>query len=585
MPPFNGGFFLGDSMQPVRERRWNIAFPDENQVKRLSEESSLPLLMCRILLNRGIATAEAVSRFLSSSLADIHDPFLLKDMDRAVARLRSALQAREKICVYGDYDVDGVTSVVSLVSFLSALDGDCFYYIPNRIEEGYGLNVTGIREAAEKGARVIVTADCGITSMEEADFCTSLGMDLIITDHHTPLAQIPRAYAVINPLRSECGFPFKSLAGVGVVFNLLLALRKHLREDGFFTSRNEPNLREFLDLVALGTIADIVPLVDENRILVSHGLKELSVSSRAGVSALKSVAGVSGEVDCGMVGFRLAPRINAAGRLDDAALGVELLLTDDAQRAAEVSSELNESNEDRQQLEKAILDDALQMLATNPYFRDRKSIVLASESWHSGVIGIVASRLVDLFHRPTILIALQDGIGKGSGRSIPAFHLYDALHACSDKLLRFGGHKYAAGLSLDEGTVADFAEKFDSVAARLLAPEDLVPELRIDAELLPEEVSLETAELISSLEPFGMGNPRPVFVMRGVKLIQSTILKERHLKVRFLAGGHSFEAIGFDMADSLPGGDILDVIFSLDVNCWNGRRSVRLRLKDLKSIE
>jgi len=572
-------------MQPVRERRWNIAFPDENQVKRLAKDSALPLLICRILLNRGIATPEAASRFLSSSLSEIHDPFLLKDMDRAVERLRRALLAKEKICVYGDYDVDGVTSVVSLVGFLSALDGDCFYYIPNRVEEGYGLNVTGIREAAEKGARVIITADCGITSFEEADFCASLGIDLIITDHHTPLPQIPRAYAVINPLRSECGFPFKSLAGVGVVFNLLLAMRKHLREHGYFASRKEPNLREFLDLVALGTIADIVPLVDANRILVRHGLKELSVSSRTGVCALKAAAGVSGEVDCGMVGFRLAPRINAAGRLDDASLGVELLLTIDAQRAAEVSSELNASNEERQQLEKSILDDALQRLASDPSFRERKSIVLASESWHSGVIGIVASRLVDLFHRPTILIALHDGIGKGSGRSIPAFHLYDALHACSDTLLRFGGHKYAAGLSLAEETIADFTEKFDQVAAGQLSPEDLFPELRVDAELLPEEVSLETAELLSSLEPFGMGNPRPVFVMRGVKLLQSTILKDRHLKVRFVVAGLSFDAIGFDMADRIPENDSLDVIFSLDVNCWKGRKSVSLRLKDLKASE
>jgi single-stranded-DNA-specific exonuclease len=571
-------------MHPVRERRWNIAVSDEDQVIRLSKESSLPRLLCRILLNRGIATPEAASRFLSSSLAEIHDPFLLKDMDKAVFRIQNALLAGEKICVYGDYDVDGVTSVVSLVCFLSALGGDCFYYIPNRIEEGYGLNATGISEAAEKGARVIVTADCGITSFEEADYCASLGVDLLITDHHTPLSRIPRAYAVINPLQDDCGFPFKSLAGVGVVFNLLLALRKQLRADGYFASRKEPNLREYLDLVALGTIADIVPLIDENRIFVSHGLKELSVSSRTGVSALKAVAGVSGDVDCGMVGFRLAPRINAAGRLDDAALGVELLLTDDAQRAAEVSSELNASNDERQQLEKAILDDALQMLAADPNSRDRKCIVLASESWHSGVIGIVASRLVDLFHRPTILIAVHDGIGKGSGRSIPGFHLYDALHACSDVLLRFGGHKYAAGLSLDEGTIADFAGKFDQVAARLLSHEDLIPELRIDAELLPEEVSLETAELISSLEPFGMGNPRPVFVMRGVTPVQSTILKERHLKVRFLAAGHSFEAIGFDMAGSIPDGDILDVSFSLDVNFWNGRRSVCLRLKDLKFV-
>ncbi|MRR06779.1 MAG: single-stranded-DNA-specific exonuclease RecJ [Deltaproteobacteria bacterium] len=572
-------------MQPVREKRWKIMMPDDTQVKGLSAASSLPVLLCRLLVSRGIETADAAHRFLSSSLAEIHDPFLLKDMDRAVERLRSALLAGEKICVYGDYDVDGVTSVVLLVGFLSALGGECWYYIPHRIEEGYGLHLTGIKEAAEKGAQVLVTADCGITSFAEADFCSSLGIDLIITDHHTPLPQLPDAYAVINPLRSDCGFPFKALAGVGVVFNLILALRKRLREDGFFASRKEPNLREYLDLVALGTIADIVPLVDENRILVSHGLKELSGSSRTGVCALKAVAGVSGPVDCGSVGFRLAPRINAAGRLDDAALGVELLLTADALRAAEVSAKLNASNEERQQLEKAILDDALQRLATDPSFRDRKSIVLASDTWHSGVIGIVASRLVELFHRPTILIAFQDGVGKGSGRSIPGFHLYDALRACSASLLQFGGHKYAAGLSLDETNFADFAEEFDRVAAGLLSAVDLLPELRVDAELFPEEVSLQTVELISALEPFGMGNPRPVFVMRGVKLIQSTILKERHLKVRFLAAGQSFDAIGFGMADRIPDHDTLDILFSLDVNDWNGRRSLSVRLKDLKASQ
>jgi len=570
-------------MRPVRKRRWNIAESDENQVQCLAGKSALPQLLCRILLNRGIDTVGAANRFLSSSLAEMHDPFLLEDMDKAVERLSRALPAGEKICVYGDYDVDGVTSVVSLVAFLSALDGECFYYIPNRIEEGYGLNAGGIREVAAQGAKIIITADCGITSHEEANLCASLGIDLIITDHHTPPLEIPRAYAVINPLRSECAFPFKSLAGVGVVFNLLLALRKYLREDGYFALRKEPNLRKFLDLVALGTIADIVPLVDENRILVRHGLKELSISTRTGVAALKAVAGVSGEVDCSMVGFRLAPRINAAGRLDDAALGVELLLTADARRAAEISAELNANNEDRQHLEKVILEEALQRLATDQSFRGRSSIVMASESWHAGVIGIVASRLVELFHRPTILVALQDGVGKGSGRSIPGFHLYDALQACSDKLLGFGGHKYAAGLSLNEEAFADFAETFDRHAASLLTEEDLLPELRIDAEILPEDVTLETVELISSLEPFGMGNPRPLFVMRGVQALESRILKERHLKTRFRRGGFSFDAIGFDMADRIPVSDFVDIVFSLDLNSWNGRTSVQLRLRDLKA--
>lgn len=569
-------------MKPVGERRWHVVSLDGDQVQRLSVESKLDPFLCRLLLARGIDSTSAAQRFLSASLSEIHDPFALKDMDTAVVRLSRAICEGERICVYGDYDVDGVTSVAALTDFLASLGGDCFYHIPNRFADGYGLHASGITEAAERGARVIITADCGITSCEEAGLCSSLGIDLIITDHHTPGTCMPAACAVINPLRDDCTFPFKSLAGVGVVFNLLLGLRRHLRDQGFFETRQEPNLREYLDLVALGTIADIVPIVDENRLFVHHGLRELTSSSRVGIVALKAVAGISGQVDAGAVGFRLAPRINAAGRLDDAALGVELLLTSDPQRAAEISAILNATNEDRQQLEKSILDDVLRRIADDPSFIDRKTIVLASERWHSGVIGIVASRVVELYHRPTILISLEEGNGKGSGRSIPGFHLYDALQSCADKLLRFGGHKYAAGLTIDGETLAEFVEHFDDVAQGMLTPDDLLPALRIDAELEPEEVTMEAAEMVAALEPFGMGNSRPVFVMRAIKPVQTTILKERHLKVRFQAGGHNFDAIGFDMAGSAPLADTLDLAFTLGINSWNGRRTVQLRIKDMK---
>jgi single-stranded-DNA-specific exonuclease len=570
-------------MEPVREKRWRVAEPDECLVAALSRECSVSPLAAALLVNRGIERPDAAKRFLSSSLAELHDPFLLLDMEKAVERLKDAIINGERICVYGDYDVDGVTSVTLLTSFLRTLGVDCVYHIPNRLEDGYGLSATGIRSAFDSGARLIVTADCGITACAEAELCASLGIDLIITDHHTPSGEIPSALAVINPLRPGCLFPFKSLAGVGVVFNLVIALRSCLRAAGFFEGRNEPNLREYLDLVALGTIADIVPLVDENRILVSHGLRELTVASRTGVRALKTVSGINGDVDCGAVGFRLAPRLNAAGRLEDAATGVELLLTDDGALAASLAGELNASNEERQCLEQSIILDALEKLRCDPAMATRKSIVLASASWHHGVIGIVASRLVDLFHRPTILIALEGEHGKGSGRSIPGFHLHEALSACSQHLVRFGGHKYAAGLTVGVETLRSFIERFDEIAEAALAVEDLLPELRIDAELAPEQISLQTAEEITSLEPFGMGNPRPVFLLRNVGVLQKSVLKEKHVRLRLVAGGLDFEAIGFNLAEGFPDHDTLDVAFSLDINVWNGKRSARLRIKDVRA--
>jgi single-stranded-DNA-specific exonuclease len=569
-------------MEPVRERRWSIAHHDPERVAALARECAVSPLIAALLLNRGIDIAECARRFLSPVLADLHDPFLMHDMEKAADRLRDAVLGSEVICVYGDYDADGVTSVAVLTGFLREIGSDCFYHIPNRLEEGYGLSRHGVLAVSEKGARIIVTADCGITAFAEAELCATLGIDLIITDHHTPAEGLPTAEAVVNPMCADCPFPCTALAGVGVVFNLLVALRGRLRDAGFFSERREPDLREYLDLVALGTIADIVPLLDENRILVSSGLRRLSAATRIGVQALKRVAGITDDVDSVAVGFRLAPRLNAAGRLDDASAAVELLLTGDPARAATLAAELNAGNEERQALEQEILGDALKRVATDTSLRGRKSIVLASDAWHSGVIGIVASRIVELYHRPTILIALQDGNGKGSGRSIPGFHLHDALRACSEHLIRFGGHKYAAGLTIDEGTLEEFTARFDEVAAGLLSEEDLLPEIRIDTELTPGDITLDTAEQVASLEPFGSGNPRPVFLLRGVKVVEKTVLKGRHLRLTVAVEGLRFEAIGFSMAGRIPEEEILDLAFSLDVNTWNGRKTVRLRLKDAK---
>jgi single-stranded-DNA-specific exonuclease len=571
-----------NQLEPVRTKRWSVKEAEPALVERLAREINIPAPVAAILVNRGIVEPDEALRFLSPSLASIHDPFLLLGMDKGVSRLSSALEKGETVCVYGDYDVDGITAVALLIDFFRRIGLSCFYHIPLRLEAGYGLSEDGINSIAARGARVIITVDCGITSVVEAELCASLGIDLIVTDHHMPGATIPAAFAVINPLQPGCPFPFKYLAGVGVAFFLMMALRSRLRKEGHFAARSEPNLREYLDLVALGTVADIVPLLDENRLFVRYGLAELTTARRTGIQALKEAAGVKGEVNCGAVGFRLAPRLNAAGRLEDAALGVELLLCEERQRSRAMAAELDAGNTERQALEQAILREALAMVRENPHLRRRKSIVLASETWHPGVIGIVASRIVDMFHRPTILIALQDGTGKGSGRSIPNFHLYDALNACSGLLVKFGGHKYAAGLSIDEATLEGFVESFDEVAGGLLSPADLIPELSIDALLRPEEITMELAETLAGLAPFGIGNPEPVFLLEGARVKDSRVMKEHHLKLRLEAGGGELEAIGFNMAEGRDIPEMVAVAFSLQINEWNGRKSVQLRLRDFK---
>ncbi|HEY6874674.1 MAG TPA: single-stranded-DNA-specific exonuclease RecJ [Geobacteraceae bacterium] len=569
-------------MEPVSRKRWRINEPDPARVSLLTRETGISPICALVMVNRGMTEPAVAAGFLSSTLAAIRDPFLLPGMDHAVERLAGALNKREKVCVYGDYDVDGISAVALLISFFRTVGLDCFYHIPRRLDEGYGLSREGVESAAAQGARVIVTVDCGITAVDESLFCSALGIDLIITDHHTPGAAVPQACAVINPHLPGSPPSFKSLAGVGVAFNLLIALRSRLREEGCFGGNGGPNLRGYLDLVALGTIADIVPLVDENRIFVKFGLAELTPSPRIGVQALKAVAGVTGDVGCGAVGFRLAPRLNAAGRLEDAALGVELLLCDDPKKGAEIAAELDASNAERQALEQEILRDALAKVKEEVGGANRKSIVLASREWHPGVIGIVASRIVDLYHRPTILIALQEGSGRGSGRSIPNFHLHDALHACSEHLLKFGGHKYAAGLSIDEATLERFVERFDEVAQGLLGDFDLTPELVVDGELAAADITLELAEEIEQLSPFGVGNPEPVFMLRSATVVDSRVVKGHHLKLRVSAGGRVFEAIGFNMAQGRALSQSIDVAFSLSENSWNGKRRVQLRLRDFR---
>jgi single-stranded-DNA-specific exonuclease len=567
-------------------KRWEL----RDNVKSVSDPTMRGLqvhpLVVGILAARGCATSDAIRSFLTPSFSDMLDPFHMSGMDMAVARLIEARRSGEKICVYGDYDVDGITGTALLVSFLRTTGCTCSYFIPNRFDDGYGLNSASIESIIALGATLIVSVDCGITAANEADLCRRRGVDLIIVDHHAPKAVLPDACAVLNPLQPGCAYPFKSLAGVGVAFNLLVALRAALREAGAFEVSAMPDLRKWLDLVALGTIADVVPLVGQNRIYAYHGLKLISQPSKPGIQALKRVAGIKdGTVTCGQVGYRLAPRLNAAGRMESAVPGVDLLMSESLDESLLIASDLDTANAERQAIERRIFDEAVSLVESRGDYPGRRSIVLASAEWHQGVIGIVASRLVERYHRPTILIALTaDGQGKGSGRSIPGFHLLDALEPCSRHLLRFGGHRYAAGIGLTAAGVSAFAEAFEEVAARLLTDSDLVPRLAIDAEVEPGDVTKELALELKRLEPFGMGNPEPLLMLRGMTVVERRTVGEGHLRLRVARDGCSFGAIAFNLANRDTSG-LIDIAFYPEINEWNGSSSLQLRVRDLRSTE
>jgi single-stranded-DNA-specific exonuclease len=565
---------------------WNLRGNRNSlSVRTEHDNNNLHSLVLTILAARGVVTDADVRSFLSPMLSEMLDPNMLTGMSAAVERLMTARLTKETVCIYGDYDVDGISGTCLLVSFLRACDFTCIYFIPNRFDDGYGLNAESIEQIIALGATLIVSVDCGITAVDEAGLCRLRGVDLIIVDHHTPKDVIPDACAVLNPLQPGCCYPFKSLAGVGVAFNLLVTLRSTLRANGAFAGREVPDLRHWLDLVALGTIADVVPLVGQNRMYAFHGLKQLSSSPKPGIIALKRVAGITGEVSCGQVGFRLAPRLNAAGRMESAVPGVELLLSDDAEKSQLIADDLDFANNERQAVEKRIFDEADAMIRAADNASERRSIVLASTEWHQGVVGIVASRLVERYHRPTILIALTgDGLGKGSGRSIPGFHLLDALSSCSQHLDRFGGHRFAAGVTLRAENVAGFAEAFESTAHRMLTENDLTPILEIDAEVQPADVTKELALELKRLEPFGAGNPEPVLMMRSLTVVERRVVGEGHVRLRLKRDKHTFTAIAFRMAErEIP--EQIDIAFFPEINEWKGSSTVQLRIKDLRPEE
>ena len=512
-------------------------------------------------------------------------------------RICRALQQREPILLYGDYDVDGISGTSLLYLFLSGLGATVSSHIPDRLTEGYGLHRETLQLMKDRGIRLVITVDCGSSDREQVRCVRQEGIDVIITDHHEVPAELPPANAVLNPKQPDCAFPFDGLAGVGVVFNLLMALRTRLREQHFFAGGEVPNLREYLDLVALGTIADMVPLVDENRILVKHGLSELARGKRKGIRELKEVCGLSASsISSYQVAFRLAPRINAAGRIGQAQDSVRLLTTDDDQEARRIAIYLDEENLRRQRIENRIFKEACALVDTDAGGGGRRSIVLASSEWHPGVIGICASRLLDRYYKPAILIACDEatGMGRGSARSHDNFHLYEGLKACGHMLDRYGGHHCAAGLAIRLDKLEAFRDLFDAVVAGSPGEGAHVPLLMIDAEARLQEFSEAVVNEIAQLEPFGLCNPEPTFASPAFDSYSSQIVNGGHLKLKIREDGVGYDAIGFNLAErfhALSPGEAssprsrIKIAFIPQINEWQGVRSVQMKIKDIKRVE
>ena len=568
------------------KKRWRVREPELVLQKTLAASLNISTITSQLLINRGISDIQQAERFLSSTLSDIRSPFGMKGMKEGVERVLKALHNKEKIAIYGDYDVDGITSTSILLMFLKSAGVNVSYYIPERIAEGYGLNADAISKLAERGVALLITVDCGISDHPEVKLAKELGMDVIVTDHHEVPDYLPPAYAIINPKQSGCPFPFKNLAGVGVAFNFIIALRASLRDEGFWKEKEVPNLKEYLDLVALGTIADVVPLVDENRIFVKYGLMELTASTKPGIIALKEISGLNDvPINAGMVGYRLAPRINAAGRVGKGVDGVRLLTSESYDEAASIAKLLDDGNKERQGLEEVILREATEMVESGLIF-DRKSIVLASENWHPGVIGIVASRIAEKYYRPTVMIAIKDGVGKGSARSIHSFMLYEGLKECSHLLNEFGGHDYAAGLSINEENIEKFRDAFERVASNKLSDEDMVPEMDIDATMDLNDVTEGLVKELDNLAPFGEANPEPLLCSTGLGIADCKVVGNNHLKMRVKQGRTVRDAIGFGMGNlNLSPGINLDTAFIPQINLWNGGKSIQLKLKDVRIWE
>lgn len=560
------------------KKAWKLLPAKHELASELSRKMNISEFIAQTLINRGVTDEKAATEFLSAGSGYIADPYLLKDMPIAVKRIAQAIKAQEKITVYGDYDVDGITACAIVYKTLTRLGAAVEFYIPDRQTEGYGLNAAALDSLIQTETKLIITVDCGISAVKEIS-AISGQLDVIITDHHQPPAELPAALAIINPKQLDCRYPEKNLAGVGVAFKLCQALWQHYYgiDNKFF---------DYLDIVAIGTIADIVPLAGENRALVKTGLKQLSTTSNIGLSALLEVCGLTDKVvDSGSVGFVIAPRLNAVGRVSQAKAGVELLITNDLSYARELAGLLDAENSARQAIEKTILAKAEEQLSKLD-ITAANVLVLAGEEWHSGVIGIVASRLVEKFYKPVIMISVRDGYGKGSCRSIPAFDMYGALTQCSDLLTQFGGHRQAAGLTIPVNNIPLLYDRLNAIAADSLSASDYIPVLTIDSFLPLAEVNAAFIEQLSCLEPYGFGNPSPVFACRNIEFSEKRLIgqQSRHLKLK-LKNTAVNDVIAWNMgelSDTLTLNKNIDLVFVPKFNEWQGKKNVQLTAHDVR---
>jgi len=567
----------------MSDKIWRL-LPSTDKAKKLAHETGISILKARLLINRGIINHEDAESFLHPKLSNLHDPMLLKDMEESTDLIISALERQEKIAVYGDYDADGLTSTALLVNFFSDLGIPVLYYIPDRINEGYSLNPEAIHKLAKKGVKLIITVDCGISNIKEIELAQSLGIKIVITDHH----QIPEDFSpvcpVINPNRPDSRFPFKALAGVGVAFFLAAGMRTRIREKGWFKYATEPDLKQYLDIVALGTIADVAPLNDQNRILVVAGMEAMKTSRWFGIEAMKKTCGIDNrDISSGDIAFKLAPRLNAPGRVGDNSTGITALITDNYSIAVNTARELNRINSERQKIESKIIDDIEENILPELDMQNQKTILLSKPGWHKGVLGIVASRLLDKYHRPTIILTIKDGVAIGSGRSIDGFNLYESMTELKDLFIKFGGHYHAAGCTLDANNIKALSQGIEEIAQRILSYEDLIPSIKVDDEINLEKLTLETVYDIRSLEPFGAENPEPVLYSGNLEVLDSRIVGEKHLKLRVKQGQKIHDAIGFNLSYMHPiDGKTVNMVYSPEINRWNGNEKVQLRVLDIE---
>ena len=558
-------------------KKWEFYNSDKEKVKEIAEKFNINQLIATVLVNRGITDENDIKIFLEPTRADFYDPYLLPDMEKAVSRIIKAIDENEKIMIYGDYDVDGITSISVLKKFLEERELEVGFYIPNRLDEGYGLNKEAITKIKNDGYKLMITVDCGISGIEEVEYASSLGIETIITDHHEPSDELPKAIAVIDPKIKTSKYPFSQLAGVGVVFKFIQAISIKLNLD-------EKEYLKYLDLVCVGTISDIVPLVDENRVIAKLGLKLVAVTKNIGLRSLINASGYK-TLDANTISFGIAPRVNACGRMGYETEALELFLSNNINNVRELTNKLNDYNKDRQETEKRIFNEALEKIDNSV---ESNVIVLGSEGWHHGVIGIVASKITDMYYKPTILLCFEDGIAKGSGRSLPGFDLHNALCNCNNYLEKFGGHEMAVGLSLKIDNFDKFKEQFEEYSKESNI-QDILPIIKIDKEIGSKDISIQTVKQLELLQPFGEANKIPVFLYKNLKIDSIRALTEgKHLKLTLKDDNTIINAIGFNLgylADEYLIGDKIDVVGALEINSFNGMEQVQINIKDImKSI-